>query len=111
MANYTHNYSNFPSSIINMPTFKDIDIDILPKIKEFNTAIENGDFKLAINLFNTYNLGDYSVDAEKIETIIEEVRNTQIYAKTKGQQIIYVDSTKDFPDNPVDGDVYRVLKK
>ena len=111
MANYTNNYSNFPSSIINMPTFKDIDSDILPKIQEFNTAIENYNYKLAFSIFNTYNLGDYCVDAEKIETIVEELRNTQIYAKTKGQQIIYVDSTKDFPSSPVDGDIYRVLKK
>lgn len=111
MANYTHEYSNFPSSILNMNEFKDINATVLPRVMEFNTYIKNGNVSAAMDIYNKYNLDDYFVNSVKLNTILESIRNTQIYAKTKGQQIIYVNSISEIPDNPVDGDIYRVLKK
>lgn len=110
MANYTHDYSKFPSSIIEKKEFKDITADVAPYFEQYFQLMLLGDTESAQKIIVENSLDPYIVNAYIFNWLVEEIRNTQIYAKTKGQQIIYVDSIDDLPDNPVDGDIYRVKR-
>lgn len=110
MTGYTHEYSRFPSSIMEKIEFKDIDESVSAIINQIEAAIRIGDFTQAQMLIRNNNINDYIINAYKLNWIIEEIRNAQLYSKTKGQQIVYVNSISELPDNPVDGDIYRVRK-
>lgn len=96
MAGYTQEYGDanglsFPDVYIDLPTFKDIDEtagDIINQIEEFRSS---GNLESARKLMNDNSelLIDYLIDAKVVNTWVEHLRNTQIYAK-QVQQNIYI---------------------
>ena len=81
MADYTHEFSNFPESLIDMRTFKDVNDEIASIVSQIETAKANGDFATAVSIINEHpELSDYDFSANDINQIIEEIRNSQIFA-------------------------------
>lgn len=100
MANLTHEYSNFPAKVIDLPHFKDIDDGIAEIVNQYMTLYNVGDYAGAAKILsdNNLDLSDYIVGAKVINTFIEELRNAQIVALQK-QQVIH--TTADEPDAPL----------
>ena len=109
-SQYTHDYSNFPNSIMEKVEFKDVDSSVIEAVNAFEEAMANDNYSRAKQIYEDNNLGLYIISAYHWNLAFESLRNMQIYAKTKGQQIHYVDSINDIPDNPVHGDIYRVKR-
>lgn len=107
---YTNIHSNFPASIMERTSFKDITPEVASKIAFVESLIANNDIASANKHIEEYELEDYFINADSFNWAFEEIRNTQIYAKTKGQQVIYVDSINDLPSAPANGDIYRVRR-
>ena len=85
---YTHEYSNFPYSLITQHNFKDADDSVASLINEINGYKERGLFELASKTMNEYKdiLSQYSLGgAETINTLEEEIRNGQIMTMQKSQ--------------------------
>lgn len=90
MADYTHEFSNFPDSLVDMKTFKDIDDSIASIVSQIETAKANGDFATAVAIISAHpELADYDFSANDINRIIEEIRNSQIYATSMTNAITY----------------------
>lgn len=106
MANYTHEYSNFPDELITVKTYKDVDDDIAALVQQINEYREAGDFASANALVaeNQAALSVYNVSSEDINRIVEEIRNTQIYAKESGNSVYYTDTEP--TDAVINGDTW-----
>lgn len=93
MAGYTHEYSSFPNSTMTldmMRTFKDIDSSVGKVVADLQKAKASNDFKEVARIMEENpELIDYIIDASIINQLVEEIRNTQIFAKT-AQQSIYI---------------------
>lgn len=92
MAEYTHEFSKFPSEIMARHEFRDVTDDVAPIINQINYLRSQGLYGQAAKLIaeNANLLNHYSIDSTTFNTWFEELRNTQIYAK-KVQQVIYTD--------------------
>lgn len=90
MTSYENEYSNFPQEKITLHRFKNVDGTIAPLINEINLLRSSGAYNQAAQIIqnNSALLSQYIFDATTMNTIIEEIYNTQIYAK-KQQQFIY----------------------
>lgn len=91
-STYTHEYSNFPYSIIKQHYFKDADDSVASLINEINGYKERGLFELAAKKITEYEdiLTHYSLGgAETINTIEEEIRNGQIMTIQKSQCVFF----------------------
>lgn len=106
MASYTHEYSNFPTTIMEKSNYKDVDDTVAVLINQLKTFQQNNDYDSA-TLFIAQNpsLKQYIIGVDSINKIIEEIRNTQIYAKTT-KQTIYVQDKDNEPISAIDGDVW-----
>ena len=90
MPDYTHEFSNFPDSLIGVKTYKDIDDDIASIVAQIEQARADGDFKRASEIISEHpELSDYNFSANDVNRIIEEVRNTQVFAKKHEKAIDY----------------------
>ena len=92
-SSYTHEYSNFPQTIIIQHHFKDADDSVASLVNEINGYKERGLFELASKIMkeNEDVLKQYSLGgAETINTLEEEIRNAQIMTVQKSQ-LIYTD--------------------
>lgn len=107
-SQYTHDYSDFPNSVMEKFEFKDINSAVIEAVNAHQAALDNNDCATANRIWKENDLGSYILLAYHWNMILENIRNTQIYAKTKGQQIHYVDSLADIPDNPVDSDIFNI---
>ena len=89
MAEYTNEYANFPQSLITKHSFKDVTDDIASLINQINSLRTKGLYGQAERLIeqNEDILGQYVIDSTVINTIIEELRNAQIYAKQAKQYV------------------------
>ena len=98
MANYTHEYSLFPDQLLTRHNFKDADDSVANIINQIKILQANGEYSRAAEFIelNKETLGPYVLGSEYLNTIDEETRNLEIYAKAKKQQIFYQD------DEPVD---------
>ncbi len=97
MADYTHEFSNFPDEILTRHNFKDVDdsvASIVNQIKELQAAGEYDRAAQYIDM-NKDTLGPYVLGSEYLNTIDEETRNVEIYTKAKKQQIYYQDNEPD----------------
>ena len=73
-------------------------------INQLKTFQQNKDYNSAVLLIaQNPSLKQYIIGVDVINKIVEEIRNTQIYAKRK-QQTIYVQD--DEPISAIDGDVW-----
>lgn len=105
MANYTHEYSNYPDELIPLTNYQNVDDSIGGLINQINTLRNDGNYAAAAELINKYQdqLKKYNLDMSVINAIVEEVRNTQIKAKDAGQFLSYDDEE---PANPWNGYVW-----
>lgn len=106
MAEYSREFSNFPSKKITRHNFKNVDDNIAPIINQINTLREQGLYNQAARIVqdNFDVLSHYIVDAITFRTWEEEIYNTQLYAKQQ-QQSIYFDETEEDFDG-IEGDVW-----
>lgn len=107
-SQYTHDYSNFPHSVMEKIEFKDVDSSVIEAVNAFEEAMANDNYSHAKQIYKDNNLGSYIISAYHWNLAFENLRNTQIYAKTKGQQIHYIDSVNDIPDSPVHSDIFNI---
>ncbi len=104
MASYTHEYSSFPTTIMEKSNYKDVDGTVAELINQLKTFQQNKDYNSAVLLIaQNPSLKQYIIGVDVFNKIIEEIRNTQIYAKNK-KQTIYVQD--DEPVAATDGDVW-----
>ena len=92
-SSYTHEYSNFPNSLIPQHHFKDADDSVASLINEITDLKARGLYDLAAKKIteNANILSHYNIDAETINAIEEEIRNVQIMGIQK-HQCIYFDN-------------------
>lgn len=104
MADFSREFSSFPSKKITRHYFKNVDDNIAEKINDINSLRAQGLYDQAARLIqkNSDVLGQYIVDAITFRTWEEEIYNTQIYAKQQ-QQSIYFDEEE---PNCITGDVW-----
>ena len=107
MADYTHEYSNFPTNIYTLHNFldlKDAPTSVSMVVSEIKELILQGSYnQAALKLEENKNiLSQYMIDATFINTLDEELRNLEIYTKTKKQALYY--STEE-PEG-VSGDIW-----
>lgn len=104
MANYSTEFSSFPSKKITKHNFKNINDNIASIINQINTLRSQGLYGQASRIIenNKDTLAQYIVDAITFRTWEEEIYNTQIYAKQQ-QQSIYFDAEE---PECIEGDVW-----
>ncbi len=85
--------------------FKDIDNTIADLINQIKTLQAQGQYDRvnAIIKENKENLAQYVIGSDYINAIDEEIRNLEIYAKSKKQSIYYEESE---PEYAVHSDVW-----
>lgn len=93
MSGYTHEFSQFPDQQLTRHHFKDADDSVASIINQIKTLQANGEYSRAAEFIELYKdtLGPYVLGSEYLNTIDEETRNVEIYAKAKKQQIFYQD--------------------
>lgn len=106
MAEYSREFSSFPSKKITRHNFKNVDDNIAPIINQINTLRSQNRYNQAARVVqdNFDVLSHYIVDAITFRTWEEEIYNTQLYAKQQ-QQSIYFDETEEDFDG-IEGDVW-----
>ncbi len=106
MAEYSREFSNFPSKKITKHHYKNVDDNIASDIQIINNYRAQGQYNKAAHYIqeNITKLSDYIVDAVTFRTWEEEIYNTQIYAKQKQQSIFFEESEDDF--DGIEGDVW-----
>ena len=92
---YTHEYSNYPDELINLTNYKNVDDTIGTLINEIETYRSQGNYLAATDLIERYadRLKPYNLDMTAINTMVEEIRNTQIKALSAGQ-FLSIDSAE-----------------
>lgn len=99
MAGYTNEYANFPNGYIEKHNFKDIyeaDEATLIVIEEIQSATPKEAVEIMKDPLKAELIRQYIAGSKHINTIIEELRNTQIYAK-QVQQNIYIGEDPEIP--------------
>lgn len=98
MAEYSREFSSFPSKKITRHNFKNVDDTIAPVINQIKTLQLQGLYNQAARIIqNNFDvLSHYIVDAITFRTWEEEIYNTQKYAKQEQQSIFFDESEDDF---------------
>lgn len=101
MSEITNEYSNFPSQLIQKHNFKDVDNSVAEIIKEIKDLQAQENFKEATEKINLHKeiLKNYIIDASFINTLVEEIRNTQIYALRQCQNVFVCENIPSFYNN------------
>lgn len=107
MASYTHEYSNFPNSLYTVNNFLDLKAaptNVVSIVAQIKSYLLNGNYAQAASVLaaNQAILKRYIVDATYINKLDEELRNLEIYTRTKKQGLYYQTSEPDC----VQGDVW-----
>lgn len=107
MADYTHEYSDFPNTLYSLHNFsdlKDAPTSVANVIADIKRLVLEKKYDQAAQMLaeNRSLVAPYMIDSTFINTLDEELRNVEIYAKSKKQALYYSDSK---PDG-VDGDVW-----
>ncbi len=104
MSSYTNEYSQFPNAIMEKQEFKNVTDSQAELINQIKKYQESGNYTAAATLLaRNPELKDYMPGVDFYNMIIEEQRNTEIYAKTI-KQSMYFDSEE--PEAVVDGDAW-----
>lgn len=84
--------SQFPSSLINVGTKKDIDDSVKDLINQYNAYCDAGDLSSAFNIYeqNKNILKNYMIDMKYINQLEEEIYNTGLFALNQ-TSVIYSD--------------------
>lgn len=83
--------AHWPNSLIDLTNYRDADNTVGPLIAQIKQYQESGDYDAAQQLIilNIDTLKKYTLDASYINKYVEELRNLEIYTKSKKQQIFY----------------------
>lgn len=104
MADYTHEYSDFPTSVMSNTSYLDVDDTVATLINQLKSYQANGDYGSASNLIAVNpTLKQYIIGVDVINKLVEEIRNAQIYAKSV-KQTVFVQDTE--PTTSINGDVW-----
>lgn len=105
MAEYTHEYSQYPDELIPLTNYQNVDDSIGGLVNQINALRNQGNYAAATELINQYasQLKKYNLDMATINAIVEEVRNTQIKAKEAGQ---FLSDDEEEPAEPWEGFVW-----
>lgn len=89
MANYTHEYSNFPNSPISLTNYKDVTDQEAEIINEYKRLLQSGQYDGAAAYAQKYKsqISKCLIGAANYVALQEEVRNTQILALKKSQTV------------------------
>jgi len=106
MAEYSKEFSSFPSKKITRHDFKNVDDNIASIINQINNLRTQGLYNQAARIVqdNFDVLSHYIVDAITFRTWEEEIYNTQKYARQVQQSIYFDESEEDF--DGIEGDVW-----
>lgn len=94
-VSYTYEYRNseesLPYAIPNKIVYKDVDASVAELVQQIENYILAGNYSAASDLMteNEELLEGYKIDATDINRLIEDIRNTQIYAKSRKQEIYF----------------------
>lgn len=91
MEQITHEYSKFPQEIIRQHHFKDVDDTMASVVNQIKSLQNEGLYNQAARVIenNRDVLGQYVIDSSMINEMIEQIRNTQIYALQQQQCVFY----------------------
>lgn len=104
MANYTHEYSNYPEKLIELTNYMDADSSVAKDIERIKAYQASGNYDMAAQyLIQNPELKKYIFGSTDINRITEELRNTQIKAIGGSQQLFYQSS---IPVEVTIGDVW-----
>jgi hypothetical protein len=105
MAKFTHEYSNFPDELITVVNYKNVNDTIGDLINQINEYRLAGNYTAAQILISDYatQLKPYNLDMTIINTMVEEIRNTQIKSRVAGQ---FLSIDEDEPDGVWEGFVW-----
>ena len=94
---YTNEFSNFPTNVITLHKYKDVDDNIASVINKINLLRGQGLYNQATRVIHDNNdvLKNYVFGANQINAIIEEIRNTQIYSREVQQSVFIQDEEPD----------------
>lgn len=106
MAEYSREFSSFPSKKITRHNFKNVDDNIAPIINQINNLRSQNLYNQAARIVqdNFDVLSHYIVDAITFRTWEEEIYNTQKYARQIQQSIFFDEDEEDF--DGIEGDVW-----
>lgn len=106
MAEYSREFSSFPSKKITRHNFKNVDDNIAPIINQINTLRSQKLYNQAARIVqdNFDVLSHYIVDAITFRTWEEEIYNTQKYSRQIQQSIYFDEDEEDF--DGIEGDVW-----
>ena len=111
-VNYINEYRTpgFPESVMDSGNFLDVNDDMKDVISQINSARKAGKYNVVKTLYEEYKdvLDRVDLGADKINSLIEEIRNVQIFAKEAHQQI-YVQSKE--PEVLFDGLIWIELEE
>lgn len=102
---YTHEYSNFPTELYVLHNYKDADDSIGHLINTIKGYMKSGNYSQAKYYVeqNKEILAPYMINAETINGLEEEIRNLEIFARTRQQCVFYDDNE---PEEVEFGDVW-----
>ena len=105
MATYTHNYSQFPNALYQPHNFKDADNSVSAYVNSIKNSMRAGNYAEAQRTLNSNRavLEPYTLRAEHLNAVEEELRNMEIYASSQKQAVYYSDTE---PGNPSVNDVW-----
>ncbi len=105
MADYTHEYSNFPNEIMEKHNFKDVTNEIAVMINTIKSLQSQGLYDEAAKIIRTNAsvLKPYNIDMTTVNGMIEHIRNTEIYA-TGIHQSVHTDVSE--PDICLESDIW-----
>ena len=92
MPKYTYQAgAHWPLSLIDLTNYKDADNTVGELIAQIKAYQEAGDFDAAQAIITEHaaELKPYALDAAAINKYVEEIRNLEIYTKSKKQQVFY----------------------
>lgn len=101
MANYeySHEYSDFPNSLIKLHKYKNVDDSVASVFNQLNSLRSQGYYKQAQKIIKENDLSQYCPDAVTINTLFEEIQNAQIYSQNISQPVQFVRFDESEPNN------------
>ncbi len=97
MAEFTHEYSQFPNKVWERRYFKDVDDSIAEVINQIKNLQSQGLYNQAQRIIeqNKDVLGKYIMDTEYLNAVDEETINLEKYAKQQKQSIYFQEAEPD----------------
>lgn len=109
MPKYTYQAgAHWPLSLIDLTNYKDADNTVGELIAQIKAYQESGDFDAAQALIAEHEeeLKPYALDSAAINKYVEEIRNLEIYTKSKKQQVFYAPTEEEASNFVILNDVW-----